>query len=100
MEVIEKTAENLKEQRSVSNKSCGNMGIVRIVSCCIIVFCIIAIKKNSGQTYNILRDWFLRNSNLEIIEQDSLNNQVSSIVSGIAGSLKICTLDILRSVTS
>lgn len=100
MEDIEKSAESLKEQEPVSGGSGGNIGIVRFAACCLIVFSVIAVKRNNVQIYGILRAWFLRNSNLEIIEQDTLKNQVSSIVSGIAGSLKICTLDILRSVTS
>lgn len=96
-----------KENSLVSNCSkydMMNITSVRFLMCIFIIIGIIIIKNNNVYWYSYIKEMYLSQNAIEIIDAESIKSYSSLFFSSIVPSafdfLKIWTVNIFRSVTS
>lgn len=97
--------ENLKvstsEDHNLSEKNIFSLNItfIRFFVCIFMVFLILFFKKNNTAVYSSIKDIYITESCIEIVDKNVLLEEIYSAASLLSDFLSTCTTDILRSVT-
>lgn len=87
-----------KERRE--NNVSENITFIRFIVCLTLLFMLMYIKNNNTVFYENIRNIYIKENSIEILDKDTLINYIHSWGVASIDFFKTCILEIFRSVTS